>query len=263
MGYRSHLYYISNFICDYNYIVERLPRSFVFCEIKENVAYCFIWKCLYVMKVYNIAQTLNEADLIIRNIQRSESIQKSLSSYGFPPKRVKEGENLLKVTLQLKTMMDDQQEARYETSQAWLADLQNAKATYQGYVNLARTVYRDQPTVLRKLKVDRPTPKSQQLWIEQAIHFYSKVSTYREAIEQRYGLSAEVWSQALSEVEALSISRSERLHLRAQAQQATEQRNRSLVELHAWVKELKYIAKVALKEEPQLLEALGIVVASR
>jgi len=215
------------------------------------------------MKVYNITQTLDEADLIIRNVRRSEQIQKKLTIYGFPPKRINEGEKLLKVTLRLKAMMDDQQEARYETSQAWLADLHSAKATYQGYVNLARTVYRDQPTVLRKLKVDRPTPKSQQLFIEQAIHFYSKVSTYKEAIEQRYGLSTEVWSQALAEVEALSTSRSERLHLRAQAQQATEQRNRSLIELHAWVKELKYIAKVALKEEPQLLEALGMVVASR
>ncbi len=215
------------------------------------------------MKVQNVSQIINEAELIIANVARNPQIQKGLANYGFPAKRIKEGENLLKVAIQLKAMMEDQQEARYETSQAWLTDFQSAKATYQGYVNLARTVYRNQPTILRKLKIDRPTPKQQQPWIEQALHFYSKVSTYKEAIEQRYGLSTEVWGQALSEVESLSTSRSERLHLRAQAQQATEQRNRSLVQLHAWVKELKYIAKVALKEGPQLLEALGVVVPSR
>ncbi|WKN44482.1 hypothetical protein [Tunicatimonas pelagia] len=215
------------------------------------------------MKVQNVSQILSEAELIIANIARNEQIQKSLANYGFPSKRIKEGEHLLKVAVQLKTMMEDQQEARYETSQAWLTDFQNAKATYQGYVNLARTVYRNQPVILRKLKIDRPTPKQQQPWIEQALHFYSKVSAYKEAIEQRYGLSSEVWTQAMSEVESLSDSRSERLHLRAQAQQATEQRNYSLIKLHAWVKELKYIAKVALKDDPQLLEALGIVVPSR
>lgn len=214
------------------------------------------------MKVQNVTQTIYEAELIITNVMRSEQIQKNLANYGFPPKRIKEGERLLKVAQQLKALMEDQQEARYETSQAWLTDFQNAKATYQGYVNLARTVYRDQPVILRKLKIDRPTPNQQQLWIEQAVHFYTKVSTYKEAIQQRYGLSSEVWTQALAEVETLLASRSERLHLRAQAQQATEQRNRSLIELHAWIKELKYIAKVALKDDPQWLEALGMVVPS-
>jgi len=120
--------------------------------------------------------------------------------------------------------------------------------------------YRDQPEVLRKLRIENAAPTTQQEWLDQARFFYTKVPAYNTALEQRFGLTPEVWTQALLEIHALISAKNERLQHKAYAQRATQQRDETLAELSDWVKELKYIARVALKDDPQLQEALGMVV---
>ncbi|MCX6584434.1 MAG: hypothetical protein NT166_30050 [Candidatus Aminicenantes bacterium] len=46
------------------------------------------------------------------------------------------------------------------------------------------------------------------------------------------------------------------------AQVATDRRTRLLAEFKYWMREIIYVCKVALKVQPQLLEALGIQVPS-
>lgn len=212
------------------------------------------------MKSISINRQFSEAEAIIQNIKSSEEMQKHFATYGFPLRRIKEGETHLKAAREYQRLREDLAETQHDANQQWKADFQQAKRTYQEFTTLVRMAYRDEPDVLRKLRIDQPAPSTQQEWLDQARFFYTKVPAYNTPLEQRFSLTPEVWAQALVEIHALISAKHERLQHKAHAQRATQQRDQVLAELTDWVKELKYIARVALKEDPQLQEALGMVV---
>ncbi|MEQ9439200.1 MAG: hypothetical protein RIG62_09130 [Cyclobacteriaceae bacterium] len=207
----------------------------------------------------SIAQQFAQADAIIQNILRNKEMQQHFAAYGFPLKRIKEGQTRLKVAREMQAMTEEQRDTQYDTNQQWKADLQQAKRSYKEYVTLVRMVYQNNPTVMRKLRIDNRTPQRIQDWMDQARFFYTKVPAFNTPLEQRFGLKPEVWSQALMEIHALISVKHDRLQHKANAQRATEQRDQELKKLSEWVRELKYVARVALKEDPQLQEALGMV----
>ena len=207
----------------------------------------------------SIVRQFAEAETIIQNILRSKEMQKHFAAYGFPLPRIKEGQARLQAAREFQQFAVELRDTQYDTNQQWKADLQQAKRAYQEYVTLTRMVYQEEPAVLRKLRLDRPTPTRLQEWLDQARFFYTKVPACNAPLEQRFGLKPAVWSQALMEIHALISFKHERLQHKANAQRATERRDQGLQELTEWVRELKYVARVALKQDPQLQEALGMV----
>lgn len=201
-----------------------------------------------------------EGEAIIQNIVNSEELQKLFAAYGFPLRRIKEGETRLKTARELHQLREELAESQYDANQQWKGDFQRAKRSYQEYVTLVRMVYREQPDVLRKLRIHQAIPTTQQEWLDQARFFYTKAPAYIAPLEERFGLKPEEWSQALVEIHSLISAKHGRLQHKAHAQRATQQRDEALIELTNWIKELKYIARVALKDDPQLQEALGMVV---
>jgi hypothetical protein len=201
-----------------------------------------------------------EGEAIIQNILNSEELQKLFATYGFPLRRIKDGETRLKAAREFQQLREELAESQYDANQQWKDDYQQAKRSYQEYVTLVRMVYRKQPEVLRKLHIHQPVPTTQQEWLDQARLFYTKAPAYIAPLEERFGLKPEEWSQALVEIHALISAKHRRLQHKAHAQRATQQRDEALAELIDWIRELKYIARVALKSDPQLQEALGMVV---
>lgn len=63
-------------------------------------------------------------------------------------------------------------------------------------------------------------------------------------------------------IESIVESRRERLQKTGEAQDATQKRDDVRRALRTWVTDFRAIARVALRDEPQLLEALGTVVTS-
>ncbi len=70
-------------------------------------------------------------------------------------------------------------------------------------------------------------------------------------------------SQNQASVEALIAMRNRRMQKKGEAEEATRLRNESMKALHLWMKEFRSIARIALQDSPQLLEALGIIVKSQ
>ncbi len=61
---------------------------------------------------------------------------------------------------------------------------------------------------------------------------------------------------------AVEAANSVQDHRRGKAQDATQDRNLVLAELNSWLVEFRTVARIALQEDPQYLEKLGILVAS-
>ena len=70
------------------------------------------------------------------------------------------------------------------------------------------------------------------------------------------------WNAEKTAIDNLKQLRNQAVVEKGQAQEATRLRNEKLDELDDYCTELKVVAEIALEEQPQLLEKLGIVVPS-
>ncbi len=79
---------------------------------------------------------------------------------------------------------------------------------------------------------------------------------------QRYDIPRAELEQALSQLQSVRALRLTSLQKKGQAQHATQQRDMAMKELQEWLSRFRAAARLALADEPQLLEVLGIVVAA-
>jgi hypothetical protein len=61
-------------------------------------------------------------------------------------------------------------------------------------------------------------------------------------------------------IEALADTRNQRLLSKGEAEEATHRRNQSIKALKAWMSDFRAIARIALRDNPQLKETLDMVV---
>lgn len=93
----------------------------------------------------------------------------------------------------------------------------------------------------------------------QARYFYTKAAKYTDVLNG-YQLQQSELAQNQASVEALMALRNRRLQMKGEAEEATRTRNLSMQALRKWMREFYSIARIALQDSPQLLEALGVPV---
>ncbi|MCT4623854.1 MAG: hypothetical protein N4A46_09555, partial [Schleiferiaceae bacterium] len=101
-------------------------------------------------------------------------------------------------------------------------------------------------------------------WLSQALQFCNNLTAnpaYITAME-KFGQGKdkiEAVKKQITDTQAyLEAHRSEK----GEAQQATKNRDEKLDELYNWADDYKKIVRIALKDKPQLLEKLGLLVRS-
>lgn len=213
------------------------------------------------MKSSSIPKLFNSARTAIDNAGSQAEIQKRMSHYGFTPKRMQEGKVLLEQALMLHEAKDQKYDERWELSSQFKADLQTARKAFSLHVTIARLAFRDEADILHKLPVKRIKSRLDE-WLSQALTFYKKAVPHAQVLERNYSLSLEELQQSAAMIESIIAVRNQRLQKKGEAEEATRTRNQGIRELKAWLTEFRSVARIALKDTPQLLEALGIMVPS-
>jgi transcriptional antiterminator len=99
-------------------------------------------------------------------------------------------------------------------------------------------------------------------WTAQVFSFYSRVEAEGMVMMKKHGAKAEEVAQGKAMAEALMAIHQQKKSNAGDAQSATQKRDEALKALERWIADFKKVARVALQDDPQLLEALGIVVPS-
>jgi hypothetical protein len=208
-----------------------------------------------------IATGLHKIENGILGVQNNPEIQNRLSAYGYTPERIAEGKRLLDKTLQLMTAQveeySDQYLATGELGKLWTA----AYADYMITLKVTRVAFNGQPELLQRFNATGKRNKSLSGWLRDSRILYTNLLNSPEALSVMagFGYSAErlyAELQAVNEVENLH---SRQLSEKSAAQQATLERDRAFDELSKWYGDFRAIARIALYDKPQSLEALGIV----
>ncbi|WPP52360.1 hypothetical protein [Catalinimonas niigatensis] len=207
----------------------------------------------------DIAEQLKEFRTLIANSRNHSGINQALTDFGYPLQNLEKGQALLEKFTMLHSLKSDQYGAKLNATDTVRADLQQLKNIFNEHLTLARLAFKEDRGLQNTLKLNTPLPGRRSAFIEQAAHFYSKVILHHNSLK-RYGVTKAELEQAQVMVTALIQSQQQQAQKTGEAQSATQQCNLALKELQVWVRGYKAIVRLALGNDPQLLEIVGILV---
>ncbi len=214
------------------------------------------------MKKQSITAEIEQAQVAIENTMNQPEIQKKLATYNYDRKKMLEGKGLYETMRLLNNTKQDKYGKQYASTDALQVQMKEVKVRYRRHLKSARLAFEDQRGVMEQLQLKGKRKPDTVGWLEQVYTFYSKIGEFTEQMS-RYNVSPEELSQTRAMVEALYSARQQQLQRKGDAQHATEKRDQVRKELKAWMSRFKKTARLALQDDPQLLEGLGIFVPSR
>lgn len=210
----------------------------------------------------SIADFMQGSKTLIENALTDASIASILAGFGYDAARIEAGRRLWTEadSLARKQSADkaEQRGAAQDLDRIWEA----ANAAYMKSLKVARVAFGEDNRAITSLKLYGSRKQSLAGWLEQASTFYGNVIASAEflSVLGRYGYSRSKLLEEgalVEEVRKRSLAHAEG---NGAAQSATAQRDAKLRELDAWVSDFRCICRVALYEQPQELEKLGVMV---
>jgi hypothetical protein len=135
---------------------------------------------------------------------------------------------------------------------------------YIELIVLFRLALAGDPLKLQMLGLDGRRPRRFASWLRQVNRFYNNAIDNQEILPlvAEYGVTNEKLIAGKELVKKVEIANDDHDKARGTAQQSTVDRNKTLKILDEWTFAFKKVCRLALKDRPQLLEKLGIVVLS-
>ncbi len=209
-----------------------------------------------------IAQQIQKTRLLINGALRQPVVSQKLAKFGFPKPEIKKGEAILNKVELLQLDKTARYGQQLSASEHCKRDRAAAWEQYNYHVKSAKLVFRNDLAQQKHLQLNQPRQRSLAAWLTQARYFYQEI---RQMLDHfaKMGVTADELAQAQAMIEAVAEAQINCKTLVGEAQMATQQRNVALKELNAWVRRFTKVARIALEENDQLLEGLGLLVRSK
>ncbi|MEX2592576.1 MAG: hypothetical protein WD426_07355 [Anditalea sp.] len=149
-------------------------------------------------------------------------------------------------------------------SAAYRDTFEKIQAVFKRHRDLVRIFFKRQPDVQLRLGLTTTFPLQYNEFLDQSRRFYQSIQNNPDLQEKLNPLkiTPEAVADCLSKQQELPTARASFSKESGEWQEATQHKNRALMELKEWMDDFDTITKVALYDQPQLLEVLGIFVRS-
>jgi len=210
------------------------------------------------------AKALESYRIAIDNSENQAEIASSLTEIGYGPTIIQVGKtlyNLAREAFDKNSIEDDETSEASENFKNKKAEL---KEVYKIHRKKASILFRTDNVVKEKLAIKGSQPDVYINWIEAVKKFYS-VATTDTNIQTKLAslaISTEELTNGQTLVNEVETARAEYLREVGESQEATKAKDAALKEIDIWMRDFKAVARIALEDKPQLLEALGIFVRS-
>lgn len=209
----------------------------------------------------SIDTLLGEAQLAIDNALNNPQILKYLSDFGYTSAKIQQGKKLY--TVAASAQLTQQAEAGGQISattgvnDAW----ETAKKSYSRMMKIARVAFKRNSGVATQLDLNGTRKKSLFGWLAQANQFYQNALGNQAVLAglKEFGITEQKLRAGLAELAVIEKANLVQEKEKGEAQSATQKRDAALDELQDWLSDYLAIAKVALEDDPQLLEGLGVL----
>ncbi len=214
------------------------------------------------MSVINIplSDFFAEAGLILNNAQTQPQIAAALAALGYDALTLQAGQALLDTALALYDTQITEYGEQHAATQTFTEATAQADKNYATHRSLAKIAFKNDPQRQTDLHLNDAKPRAFHFWYAQARHFYTALVADAEAQTQlaRFNLTLIKLQETQAQVEQTFSLNNIQEQEKGEAQAATEERNIAIKELDEWLSDFRTIARIALTDTPQLLEALYI-----
>lgn len=198
----------------------------------------------------------------LANAQSHPAIKAALNEYGMTDEVLAGLQDLYSSSLKTwedNTQQDAEQNDTSNQYKILYIELQNMFKEHRDKVKL---FFEREPEVLVKLGIKGVFPTKYNDFFDKVKQFYSTLQTDETLLVKttRIKIDAARVDAALVKLNELLSKRSDFDRENAESQDMTQKKNTAIIEIKEQMDEFDSIAKIALYNQPQLLEALGIFV---
>lgn len=213
------------------------------------------------MKTQTIDAKLLFASNLIENGRNVEPITTIMAAFGYDATTM----DAAKALVDNATALHNKQKQEYGEQFAATDELNLARATanktYMRHVKLARIILKDNRGAYESLQLSGDRKQSISGWLQQANTFYTNALA-SESIKMELAkltMTEEVLTNAQALVADVEDKLNTQLKEKGEAQAATLERDNAFDALQEWVSQYVAVARIALEDQPQYLEVLGII----
>ncbi|GAB7086524.1 hypothetical protein [Marinifilum fragile] len=213
-------------------------------------------------KTRSEVQVLESYRIALTNVELQPEIAATMAEFGYTTEVIAEGKTLLSET---QNAWNFNKQEDNETLEAY-AIFSEKDSALDGSYNLhrkkAKVVFRNDNVMLQKLALSGRTPKAYASKVATMKTFYSEIIADTEIQTKlaRLKFPKEEADAGMTAILELEASRTAYLRETGESQEATQAKDAAFDKLDKWMQEFYAVAKIAMDDKPQLLEALGILV---
>jgi len=216
------------------------------------------------MATASIDQQLAAAQLALSNARSDADLSGPLAEFGYDGARLDAGWALYEAAATAQQRQTQEYGEQYSASDAFTAARETAQTDYGRYVKIARIALKGERGVNAKLALDGARKRSLAGWLAQANQFYTNAlaDTSVLAALAQFGITQEKLAAGQTQVAGVGSLAAAQKKETGEAQQATQVRDGALEALDEWMGDFLAIARIALEENSQWLEKMGILARS-
>ena len=201
-----------------------------------------------------------EATTLLTNAQEHAEISAALDAFGYDAAALAEGQALLDAARGLHDAQIKEYGEQHAATQAFVEAAKAADKVYAAHRRLAKIAFKSDAQRKTDLHLNERKPEAFNPWYEQARHFYLALLADTAAQTQlaRYKVTPEAIQAAQTQVEQVFALKNAQEREKGEAQEATQQRDAAIAALDDWLGDFRVVARIALEDTPQLLEALKL-----
>ncbi len=212
-----------------------------------------------------VSDYLENSELMLKNARKDPLINPLLLKYKVGPERYDQGLFLCTETYTLEKLQVKLHGEQFRAKAKFDKLLAETHPQYMDHVKFMRMGFRDDPRKLKELAAAGGRIKRISGWLMQAKTFYTNTINDEESLTKMadYGITKENLEAVEAKVSEVAAAYQEHKEKKGAAQDAIDRRDKSLDKLEKFMSEFISICRIALKDHPQLLEKLGIVVYTK
>jgi len=199
----------------------------------------------------------------LENAELQPEIAAKMSELSYDSGKIAEGKALLAQTRQVYDTNNTEEVETTEASEKFKTDRKLLEKTFRRHRRKARVVFRKDPVMQKRLAIDDDVPGAYPKLIETVTVFYTEAAKPNVLDKlARMAITADDISAGAQLVSTVETDRADYLREVGESENATQAKDAAMATMQDWMTEFYAVARIALEDQPQLLEALGRSVKS-